>query len=84
MDFEREILEIKRRNQRVELDKAWERSWARRLLVSAITYLTAAVWLIWIGDTMPWLKALVPVAGFILSTLTLPPLKRWWVRHYQI
>ncbi|MDE2312017.1 MAG: hypothetical protein KGJ93_02940 [Patescibacteria group bacterium] len=84
MDFEREILEIKRRNQRVELDKAWERSRARRLLVSAITYLTAAVWLIWIGDTMPWLKALVPVAGFILSTLTLPSLKRWWVKHYQI
>ena len=31
MDLEQEIAQIKERNARVELDKAWERSWTRRL-----------------------------------------------------
>ncbi|MDR3642674.1 MAG: hypothetical protein P4L74_03560 [Candidatus Doudnabacteria bacterium] len=82
MDIEEEILEIKERNKRVEADKAWERSWARRVFISAITYLTAAVWLLEIGDVMPWLKALVPVAGYILSTLSLPPLKKFWIKNH--
>jgi hypothetical protein len=79
MEIEKEILDIKRRNSKVELDKSWELSWIRRLFVSLITYLTASVWLVVIHDTMPLLKALVPVAGYVLSTLSLPPLKRWWM-----
>ena len=78
MNIEEEILQIKQRNQKVEQDKAWERSWTRRIFISAVTYLTASVWLVMINDTMPLLKALVPVAGYVLSTLSLPPLKRWW------
>ena len=33
MDIEKEISGIKKRNQRVEMDKAWELSWVRRLFV---------------------------------------------------
>ena len=41
LDFEKEILEIKQRNERVEIDKAWERSWVRRLSISIMTYIVA-------------------------------------------
>jgi len=72
------IEEIQERNRRVETDKAWEMSWTRRLFIAAITYLTAGVWLATIHDSYPWLKALVPTAGYILSTLSLPFAKRLW------
>jgi hypothetical protein len=33
-----------------------------------------------IRDTMPFFKAFVPVVGYVLSTLSLPFLKRWWIK----
>lgn len=81
MNIEQEIQTIKDRNQKVEADKAWERSWARRIFIAVVTYAVAVIWLLTINDTMPWLKALVPALGYILSTLSLPFLKDWWVKN---
>ncbi len=83
MDIEREITEIKLRNKKVELDKAWEKSATRKLFIALATYLIALVWLVMINDTMPFLKAFVPSLGYILSTLSLPFLKNWWAKHYH-
>lgn len=80
MDLEKEILEIKERNRKVEQDKAWETSWTRRLFVAIVTYVAAGIWLVTIGDSAPWLKALVPGAAYIFSTLSLPFIKKWWSR----
>lgn len=38
-DLEKEIQEIKKRNKRVESNKAWETSWKRRVLLVLFTYL---------------------------------------------
>jgi hypothetical protein len=81
MSIEQEIQNIKLRNQKVEVDKAWETSNTRRFFIAAATYLIAVVWLLMINDTMPWLKAFVPTLGYILSTLSLPFIKSWWTRH---
>lgn len=78
MNIEKEIEAIKERNQRVEIDKAWEVSWTRRLFIAAVTYIIASVWLVLIHDTDPFLKALIPTVGYILSTLSLPIIKKWW------
>lgn len=84
-DLEKEIGIIKERNSRVEADKAWEVSWARRLFIAISTYVIAGVWLMVIKDSFPWLKAFVPSAGYLLSTLSLPFIKEWWVKnHTQI
>ena len=80
-EIQKEFEAIKERNRRVETDKAWEVSWTRRLFIAVVTYVTAGVWLVTISDTNPWLKAIVPVAGYVLSTLSLPPLKKWWIRR---
>lgn len=80
MDIENEINAIKARNARVEADKGWEISWARRLFIGAATYIVAGAWLVLIADTYPWLKAFIPAAGYILSTLSLPLVKVWWVK----
>ena len=76
--IEKELSAIKERNARVEQDKAWEVSWFRRLFIAAVTYVTAGVWLVIVNDSYPWLKAFVPAAGYILSTLTLPVARAWW------
>ncbi len=74
-----ELLEIKKRNQRVELDKAWETSLTRRITIAFLTYVVASGWLIMIENEEPFLNALVPVAGYVLSTLSLPFVKELWL-----
>ncbi len=80
MDFEKEIQELKERNKRVEADKAWETSWTRRALIALFTYLAIALYLLAINVPSPWLNAIVPTIGFLLSTLTLPVFKKMWIR----
>lgn len=80
MNLEEEFSKIAARNRKVELDKAWETSWFRRVIISVFTYIVAFVWIYTIHDPNAALKALVPVAGFLLSTITIAPLKQWWIQ----
>ena len=84
MNIEKEIEIIKKRNVKVEGDKAWEVSWTRRIFIALATYIIAILWLILISENIPFLKACVPVGGYILSTLSLPLLKKWWLNNKNI
>lgn len=77
-----EIESIKMRNRRVEIDKAWETSWTRRGLISVFTYLAVGGYFYSIGVARPWVNAIVPTIGFLLSTLTLPWFKKMWVKRF--
>ncbi len=79
--LEKEIKEIKARNQRVEADKVWETSFSRRGLLILFTYLAIGFYLQAIQVPTPWINAIVPAVGFLLSTLTLPFFKRVWLKH---
>lgn len=81
MNFETELQTIKQRNARVEADKAWERSWTRRGLIAGLTYLTIVVFFGVAGFPKPFLNALVPTLGFVLSTLSLSLAKRLWLKQ---
>jgi len=82
--MEKEINAIKERNKRVEADKAWETSITRRTIITVLTYFIIVIFLIIINIPNPWLNALVPTAGFMLSTLTLSVVKDWWLKNvYQ-
>jgi hypothetical protein len=79
-NLEKEIELIKQRNLKVEADKAWEISFARRLFIAVSTYIIAGVWLIFVvHDTFPLLKAFVPALGYLLSTLSLTFIKKRWI-----
>lgn len=80
MDIEQRVSALEQRNAKVDSNKAWEGSWTRRGFIMLMTYVVAVVWLTVIHESNLWLKAVVPVAGFLLSTLTIGPLKQWWVR----
>lgn len=74
------IEHILERNNRVELDKAWERSKTRRAIIAGVTYLVAAAFMKSIGVEAFLLNALVPTGGYLFSTLSLPIVKNWWVK----
>ena len=74
--LESEIKQIKARNHKVEGDKAWETSWLRRILILFFTYIFAVLWLSLADTTNPFLGAIVPCAGFLLSTITVYSVKK--------
>lgn len=77
-ELTREINQIKERNKRGEIDKAWETSNTRRVALIIFTYLSIGLYMQFIGVVNPWLNAVIPSLGFLLSTLTLPYIKNYW------
>jgi hypothetical protein len=81
--FEEEIIKIKERNKRVEIDKAWETSWMRKISVAILTYIVIVTFFKVAGLTKPFINSIVPTLGFLLSTLSLSLLKKVWVKYYK-
>ena len=71
---------IQQRNARVESDKAWETSWTRRFSIASLTYIILVLYLPMLGLEKSYLHATVPVCGYLLSTLTLPVIKKRWLQ----
>jgi hypothetical protein len=84
MDIENTIKELRNRNSRVEIDKAWETSYTRRISISIITYVVAVLWLYLINESGIWLKSVVPVAGYILSTISIPQIRKIWLENNDL
>ena len=80
--LENEIVKIKERNARVELDKKWETCWTRRICICVLTYAVVVIYSTMINNfTSIWLSSLVPVIGFTLSTLSLKLVRRAWEKN---
>ena len=65
----------------MEAEKGWETSYARTFSIAFITYVIAALVLYMVGVENYILAALVPTLGYLLSTLSLPAVKRWWIKE---
>lgn len=78
-----EINEIKTRNKRVEVDKAWETSWIRKLLILILTYIVMVIFFFTVKLPKPFLNAIVPSLAFVLSTMTIPLFKKWWIKRFN-
>ena len=83
--FENEIEKIKLRNKRVELDKAWETSWTRKICICILTYIIVVIYsyIVRNYDNI-FLSSLVPVIGFTLSTLSLKYIRKIWEKKIGI
>jgi len=75
-----EIEKIKERNRRVDGDKGWEVSWTRKVVVSVLTYVVIVVFFYFAQLPKPFVNAIVPAVAFVLSTLTVPLFKTWWLK----
>ena len=79
-----EILEkIEQRNTRVELDKAWEVSFVRKIIIALLTYLIIVLFFYAANLPKPFINSIVPTTGYVLSTLSLPYFKKWWIKYFK-
>jgi uncharacterized membrane-anchored protein len=81
--LQQQINEIQERNKRVESDKAWETSWTRRLVILISTYIVIVIFFFFANLPEPFLNAIVPSLAFVISTLTIPLFKKWWLKKYK-
>jgi hypothetical protein len=79
MNLQSEISQIKARNKRVELDKAWETSITRKIIISILTYLVIVIFFYFAQLSKPFINSIVPALAFLLSTLTLNFFKKIWI-----
>ena len=82
-ELEKKIDEIQKRNARVEIDKTWETSITRKITIAILTYGSIVIFLLILHFQRPFLSAIVPTIGFLLSTLSLGFIKKIWISHYK-
>ena len=78
-ELKAELEKIKERNRRVEMDKAWETSWFRRILIAVLTYGVIVIFFFGADLPEPFANAVVPTVGFLLSTISVSFFKKIWV-----
>lgn len=79
--IEERIQIIEQRNKSVEKDKAWETSFTRKVTISILTYFVIVLFFIAAELPKPFVNPIVPTVGFILSTLSLPYMKKVWEKN---
>jgi len=72
---------IEQRNKRVELDKDWEVSLTRKIFIAVLTYFTIVLFFFVAQLPRIFINSIVPTAGFVLSTLSLPFFKKIWIKY---
>lgn len=83
MKLEDRIQKIESRNKKVEEDKAWETSITRRICIAILTYFVVVLYSFSISKcSNVFLSSLVPVFGFILSTLSLKGIRKIWSSRF--
>jgi len=81
VNTKKEIESIKARNVRVEANKAWEVSWARRIMIAVLTYIVILLFFLVAALPNPFVNSLVPTLGFLISTLTIDLAKQEWIKR---
>lgn len=79
--LEQELDKIKQRNKKVEADKAWETSWMRRIVITILTYFVISLFFLVANFPNPFINSIVPTIGFVLSTLSIPYFKNFWLKN---
>lgn len=82
MNYEEEINKIHCRNHKVEANKAWETSTTRKLVVAILTYFVMICVMYVLKMENPFISAIIPTLGYLLSTLSAGLIKKLWVNRY--
>ena len=77
----KEIESLKKRNKKVELEKAWEISLERKISVAVITYIIVVIIMYFLNFENIFINALIPTIWYILSTIGVNPMKNIYIRR---
>lgn len=77
-ELQEAIINIKKRNERVELDKRWETSGTRRICICVLTYIVVIIYsyIIKVYDNI-FLSSLVPVIRIHIINIIIKNNKRY-------
>ena len=81
-ELHQELEKIKERNRRVEADKAWEVSTFRAVLIGVLTFVFTYLILFTVEQENALFGGLLAGLGFFISTLSIPIVKRWWLKTF--
>ncbi len=80
-EIKEKVENIEKRNERVEIEKAWETSTFRKVAIAVMTYCLVALFF-WVAELpKPFISAIIPTLGFVISTLSFPFFKDYWLKH---
>ncbi len=79
-ELKKEVADIKTRNARVEQDKSWEISSTRKVTIAILTYIVIVLFFFVSKLGNPFINAIIPTLGFLLSTLSISIFKNWWIK----
>ena len=82
--LQKEVEDIKARNKRVSADKAWETSGMRKSVIFLLTYIVIVIFFFAAKLPDPFANAVVPSVAFVLSTLTVPLFRKWWINKFYM
>ena len=69
---------VRGRSHRFEIDKDWEMSWTRRIIIAMLTHCVISLTFLVVGLPQAFTNALVPTVAFILSASTMHGVKKIW------
>ena len=78
--LQKEIDSIKLRNKKVAADKSWETSWTRKFTILLLTYIVVSIFFISMKLPDPFVNSIVPAMAFVISNLSIPIFRKWWIR----
>ena len=79
MNIEERLKRIEERNKKVELNKKWETSITRRVVIMILTYIVVIIYSYLVRKSNNiFFSSLVTVIGFGLSTLSLKIVRKLW------
>lgn len=81
-ELEKEIEKIKKRNKKVEAEKAWETSFERKISIIVFTYIIIAIIMLLLKIEKPFVNALIPTFWYLLSILSISFLKKKYIKKY--
>lgn len=83
-ELDKRVNKIEQRNCKVELDKAWKTSWTRKICIAILTYIVVVIYSFLVKEfNEVWLTSIVPVIGFLLSTLSLNIVRGVWEKRVR-
>lgn len=80
MNIEQEIELLKQRNEKVEINKAWETSILRKIIIAVLTYFVIVLFFYFAWLNNPFVNAIVPTLWFLLSTLSMWIFRNIWLK----
>lgn len=79
--LEKEIEKLKERNKKVEIEKAWETSFQRKISIVVVTYIFMIIVMYFLEIENIFISAIIPTLWYFLSTTSILVVKNIYINN---